>query len=78
MSNSTGKSDRTGYHLKALQEIRNSLRPFATENGLPTGLPVKDGALVCSQQLSSYASTLVPQEVYLITYFALSVVDFCN
>ena len=34
MSNTTvGKADRTGYNLKALQEIRNTLRPFATENG---------------------------------------------
>lgn len=40
MSNTTvGKADRTGYNLKALQEIRNTLRPFATENGGGGGSP---------------------------------------
>ena len=44
MSNATvGKADRTGYHLKALQEIRNSLRPFATENGSPLPTLPKEG-----------------------------------
>ena len=43
MSNTVGKADRTGYHLKALQEIRNSLKPFATENGSPIPTIQKNG-----------------------------------
>ena len=52
MSNAVGKAaDRTGYHLKALQEIRNSLRPFATENGSPSPTLPKDGHLAYQQHL---------------------------
>jgi len=51
MSNTVGKADRTGYHLKALQEIRNSLKPFATENGSPLPTLQKDGNLSYQQQL---------------------------
>jgi len=54
MSNTVGKADRTGYHLKALQEIRNSLKPFATaDNGSPLPLPLqKDGNLANLSNLS--------------------------
>ncbi len=66
MSNGVGKADRTGYHLKALQEIRNSLRPFATENGSNTVPTIhKDGNISYQHHLfqtgSSYSevSTVV-------------------
>lgn len=56
MSNAVGKADRTGYHLKALQEIRNSLRPFATENGGGSPSPTlpKDGPCLGSYQAHLY------------------------
>lgn len=57
MSNAVGKADRTGYHLKALQEIRNSLRPFATENGSPLPTIPKDGHISYQQHLYPYSST---------------------
>ena len=49
-ASSVGKADRTGYHLKALQEIRNSLRPFATENGGSTSPTIHQQSLYPSYQ----------------------------
>lgn len=57
MSNTVGKADRTGYHLKALQEIRNSLLPFATENGgggSPSPTLPKDGPGLGNYQAHLY------------------------
>lgn len=56
MSNAVGKADRTGYHLKALQEIRNSLRPFATENGSPVPTIPKDGHISYQHQLYPFSN----------------------
>lgn len=57
MSNAVGKADRTGYHLKALQEIRNSLRPFATENGSPLPTIPKDGHISYQQHVYPYSTS---------------------
>jgi hypothetical protein len=71
MSNAVGKTDRdrTGYHLKALQEIRNSLRPFATENGSSQTLTLptiqKDGNVSYQQHLfQSFTSSGVQSGGY--------------
>ena len=59
MSNAVGnlKADRTGYHLKALQEIRNSLKPFATENSSPLPTLQKDGHISYQQHHYPYSSS---------------------
>lgn len=74
MSNAVGKADRTGYHLKALQEIRNSLRPFATENGSSLPAVQKDGSVSYHPHLYQYPTPGSYSEVPFLSFY-LAIAD---